>query len=245
MEEAIRISGLRKSYGQVVAVDGLDIAVERGQVFGLLGPNGAGKTTTIECALGVRERDGGSVSLLGLDPEADRARLFERVGVQFQETGYQDKIKVDELCEMTRALYSRGADYRGLLRRLGLGDKLRSPVSGLSGGQRQRLAIALALLPEPELVFLDELTTGLDPKARREVWAFIKGLQDEGLTVFLSSHYMDEVEFLCDRIAILKAGRIVAQGTPAGLVASNGTKNLEEAFLLYMDKDDDKEAEAC
>jgi ABC-type multidrug transport system ATPase subunit len=186
--EAVRIAGLRKSYGGIAAVDGLDLSIARGEIFGLLGPNGAGKSTTIECALGTKRRDSGAVSLLGLDPERDRKRLFERVGVQFQESGYQDRIKVDELCELTASLYSRPADYRALLARFGLGAK--------------------------------------------------------GVTVFLSSHYMDEVEFLCDRIAILKRGKIVAQGTPAELVAANGTKNLEEAFLLYMDKEAEME-EAC
>jgi ABC-2 type transport system ATP-binding protein len=244
MDEAVRIAGLRKAYGALAAVDGVDISVERGEIFGLLGPNGAGKTTTIECALGTRRRDAGTVELLGLDPEKARATLFERVGVQFQETGYQDKIKVDELCELTASLYARHTDWRGLLARFGLGGKTHSAVSELSGGQRQRLAIALALVPDPELVFLDELTTGLDPKARRDVWAIIKGLKADGRTVFLSSHYMDEVEFLCDRIAVLKSGRIVAQGRPAELVAENDARNLEDVFLLYMDREDEKE-EAC
>jgi len=244
MDEAVRIMGLRKAYGDLAAVDGVDISVERGEIFGLLGPNGAGKTTTIECALGTRRRDAGAVELLGLDPEKARATLFQRVGVQFQDAGYQDKIKVDELCELSASLYAKPAEWRALLARFGLGDKARAAVSELSGGQRQRLAVVLALVPNPELVFLDELTTGLDPKARRDVWAIIKGLKADGCTVFLSSHYMDEVEFLCDRIAILKAGKIVAQGKPAELVASNGVERLEDVFLLFMDREDEKE-EAC
>jgi ABC-2 type transport system ATP-binding protein len=237
MEDAVRIEGLRKAYGSLAAVDGVDLAVARGEIFGLLGPNGAGKSTTIECALGTRKRDAGRVSLLGLDPEADRKELFERVGVQFQESGYQDKIRVGELCELTSSLYRGPADWGVLLERFGLGGKRGAAVSGLSGGLRQRLAIVLALIPGPELVFLDELTTGLDPKARREVWELIRDLRAGGATVFLSSHYMDEVEQLCDRIAILRAGKVVAQGRPAELVARSGTRNLEEAFLMYMDKE--------
>jgi ABC-2 type transport system ATP-binding protein len=235
MEEAVRIRGLRKTYGSLVAVDGLELSVGPGEIFGLLGHNGAGKTTTIECVLGTRTPDSGEVALLGLDPRKDRKRLFERVGVQFQESGYQDKIKVGELCEFSAALYAKSGDYRELLDRFRLGDKARRTVSELSGGERQKLSIVLALLPEPELVFLDELTTGLDPKARREMWALIKGLKADGVTVFLTSHYMEEVEFLCDRIAIMKAGRVVAQGIPAELVDRSGVKNLEEAFLLYSD----------
>jgi ABC-2 type transport system ATP-binding protein len=244
MEEAIRASGLRKSYGGIAAVEGLDLSVGRGEVFGLLGHNGAGKTTTVECMLGTRRRDGGSVSLLGMDPERDRRSLFQRVGAQFQESGYQDKIRVGELCEFSAALYARPRDYRELLGRLGLEGKARAAVSGLSGGERQKLSILLALLPGPELVFLDELTTGLDPKARREMWALVKGLKAEGVTVFLTSHYMEEVEYLCDRIAILKNGRLVAQGTPAELVARNRVENLEEAFLLYLDEGESLREEA-
>jgi ABC-2 type transport system ATP-binding protein len=245
VNEAINVQGLRKAYGSIQAVDGIDLMVTRGEVFGLLGPNGAGKSTTIECIIGTRKRDSGEVTLLGLDPERDRKRLFERVGVQFQESGYQEKIRVGELCDFTAALYAHPADWKGLLSRFGLGAKARAMASELSGGQRQRLAIVLALIPKPELVFLDELTTGLDPMARREVWDYVKGLKAEGVTILLSSHYMEEVEYLCDRIAILKAGRIAVQGTPAELVRLAGTKNLEEAFLLYMDKDDGKEEATC
>jgi len=236
MEEAVRIRGLRKSYGGLVAADGVDLTVERGEIFGLLGHNGAGKTTTIECALGTRKRDAGSVSLLGLDPEKDRKALFERVGAQFQEAGYQDKIRVGELCEFSSGLYSSPRDWRELISRFGLAGKEKSAVSALSGGERQKLSIVLALVPGPELVFLDELTTGLDPKARREMWALIKGLKAEGVTIFMTSHYMEEIERLCDRIAIMKKGRVVAQGTPAELVSLNRRENLEEVFLLYLDE---------
>jgi ABC-2 type transport system ATP-binding protein len=236
VNEVVQIRGLRKTYDGLVAVDGLDLSIGSGEIFGLLGHNGAGKTTTIECALGTRKRDGGSVRLLGLDPVKDRKVLFERIGVQFQEMGYQDKIRVGELCVFSAALYAKPRDYRELLDRFGLGGKARKAVSELSGGERQKLSIVLALLPGPELVFLDELTTGLDPKARREMWALIKGLKAEGVTVFMTSHYMEEVEYLCDRVAIMRAGQVVAQGTPADLIALNKAKNLEEAFLLYLDE---------
>jgi ABC-2 type transport system ATP-binding protein len=245
MNEVVRISGLSKAYGDLVAVDALDLIIEAGEIFGLIGHNGAGKTTTIECALGTRKRDSGSVSILGLDPERNRAALFERVGVQFQEAGYQDKIRVGELCEFSAALYSRPRDWKELLARFGLGGKARAAVSSLSGGERQKLSVVLALLPGPELVFLDELTTGLDPKARRGMWTLIKGLRAEGATIFLTSHYMEEVEYLCDRIAIMKSGRIVAQGKPADLVGLHKARNLEEVFLLYLDEGDALREEAC
>jgi len=235
---------LRKAYGELAAVDGLELSIGRGEIFGLLGHNGAGKTTTIECALGLRRRDAGEVSLLGLDPEKDRAKLFEKVGVQLQEAGYQDRIKVGELCACFAGLYSKPADWRELVARFGLSGRERAAVSSLSGGERQKLSIVLALIPGPELVFLDELTTGLDPKARRQMWALIEGLKAESVTVFMSSHYMEEVERLCDRIAIMKKGRIVAQGSPTELVARNKTKNLEEAFLLYLDEGDSLKEEA-
>lgn len=244
MEEAVRIRGLRKAYGGLVAVDGLDLSVARGEIFGLLGHNGAGKTTTIECALGTRKRDAGSVSLLGLDPERDRRALFERVGAQLQEAGYQDKIRVGELCAFSAGLYPRPRDWRPILERFELGGKERSAVASLSGGERQKLSIALALIPGPELLFLDELTTGLDPKARRGMWELIESLRAEGVTIFMTSHYMEEVERLCDRIAVMRAGRVAAEGTPAELVARNGARNLEEAFLLYLGEGEPLEEEA-
>ena len=244
MDETVRIRGLRKAYGDLVAVDALDLSISRGEIFGLLGHNGAGKTTTIECALGLRRRDGGSVSLLGLDPEKDRKELFEKVGVQLQEAGYQDKIRVGELCAFSSGLYSKPRDWRELVERFGLSGKAGAPALSLSGGERQKLSIVLALIPGPELVFLDELTTGLDPRARRQMWALIEGLKAEGVTIFMTSHYMEEVERLCDRIAIMKAGRVIAEGSPSELVARNRTKNLEEAFLLYLDDGESLKEEA-
>lgn len=241
MTRAVQVRGLRKTYGETVAVDGIDLTVGTGEIFGLIGPNGAGKSTSVECMLGTRTPDSGSVRLLGLDPSQDRARLFERVGVQFQEMGYQDKIRVGELCRLTSGLYAAAADWRRLLARFGLEAKVREPVTALSGGQRQRLAIVQALIPEPELLFLDELTTGLDPRARRAVWRLVQDLRDDGVTVVLTSHFMDEVEHLCDRIAILVAGRIVAQGTPADVVRQAAAAGLEEAFLSYAGQGPDAE----
>lgn len=184
MQEVIKVEQLTKSYGALTAVDHLSLSVDRGTVFGLLGANGAGKSTAIECILGTRKADSGSVSILGLSPEADRRKLFERVGVQFQEANYQDKITLWELCQVTAALYRKPADPAALLDKFGLSGKKRCPVKELSGGQRQRLFIVLALIPNPEVVFLDELTTGLDAKARREVWNILSDLKKQGVTIF-------------------------------------------------------------
>lgn len=238
-ESAVMVRGLRKCYRSVTAVDGLDLEVAQGEVFGLLGPNGAGKSTTIECLLGTRRADAGEIRVLGLDPLRDRVELFEQVGVQFQEMGYQDKLRVGELCRLTAALYAQPLDWRELLVEFGLGEKETELITALSGGQRQRLAIVQALLGDPKLVFLDELTTGLDPRARRRVWGLIRRINAAGVTVVLTSHFMDEVEHLCDRIAILDAGRVVAHGRPQDLVAKVAAAGLEEAFLAYTEAEAD------
>lgn len=232
MEEIVLgTRGLVKSYGPVRALRGVDLTLRRGESLALLGHNGAGKTSFVECALGLRKADAGQARVLGLDPTADRRRLFERVGVQFQESGWQDRIKVGELCRLSASLYACPRDWRELLSRFGLADKLGAYVAALSGGQRQRLAVLLAFLPGPELVVLDELTTGLDPAARHAVWDQIDELRSDGCSVLLVSHYMDEVERLCGRAAILKDGLIVAEGSPKELTRQAGAKNLEEAFL--------------
>lgn len=242
MEKPLVVKGLRKSYGSIKAVDGLDLEVSRGEIFGLLGHNGAGKTTSIECILGVKRHDAGSVRLLGMDPVAGRKTVFEKVGVQFQQTNYHDKIKVCEICDVTFSLYRKPSDWRELLKYFGLSGMEQRTVSELSGGERQRLSVLLALIPNPELVFLDELTTGLDSKARRDVWKYLEGLKAKGLTVFLTSHYMDEVDALCDRVCILKKGRAVAMGTIKELVEQSPCDNLEEAYLWYSGEEEAENA---
>ncbi len=202
--EVIKVHNLYKSYGNIQVVKGVSLTVKKGEVFGLLGANGAGKSTTIECILGTKNFDDGQVSILGMNPQKERKQLFQKVGVQFQESNYQDKITVKELCEITEVLYKNPLDCNKLLEQFDLQDKVRNLVSELSGGEKQRLFIILALIPNPEVVFLDELTTGLDVKARRDVWKCLLNLKKQGLTIFLTSHFMDEVEVLCDKICILK-----------------------------------------
>lgn len=237
MEATIDVSGLCKAYNGIPAIQDVSFTICRGEVFGLLGANGAGKSTTLECILGTKTANSGTAAILGMNPKKDRKRLFERVGIQFQETVCQDRITVKELCEETACLYHQGRDYQELLAQFGLQEKLAKPVSELSGGQKQRLFIVLALLPDPEVVFLDELTTGLDPKARRDVWKSLGRLKGQGLTVLLTSHYMDEVEALCDRIAILKKGRIVFLGTVDDAKQASGMQTLEDAYLLYAEEE--------
>lgn len=241
MNTVLEVKGLTKNYGTLRAVDNLDLRAEKGEIFGLLGHNGAGKTTTIECVLGTRKPDAGQITVLGMNPAKDRKILFTRVGVQFQHSRFQDKLRVREACEVTASLYPRVKDWKELLKTFGLAEKEKVLVKDLSGGEGQKLSIVLALIPDPEILFLDELTTGLDPKARRGIWKYLKNLKAGGVTIILTSHYMDEVEHLCDRIAILKNGIIMAMGTPRELVARHGALNLEEVFLLYMDKDENEE----
>jgi ABC-2 type transport system ATP-binding protein len=225
MGEAIAVSDLRKSYGDVQAVAGVSLAVQKGEIFGMVGPNGAGKTTTIECIEGLRKPDGGSVTVLGLDPQRHGYQLRERIGVQLQETALADRIKVDEAMDLFSSFYQRAVDWDPLLEQLGLADKRAAYFGKLSGGQKQRLFIALALVSDPEIVFLDELTTGLDPQARRAMWELVKGIRERGKTVFLTTHYMEEAEQLCDRVAIIDDGKLVALDTPAELVRQLGVEN--------------------
>jgi ABC-2 type transport system ATP-binding protein len=227
----IEVTDLRKRYGSRVAVDGVSFTVERGEIFGILGTNGAGKTTTVECLQGLRKADGGKISVLGLDPAADRATLTRRVGVQLQESQLPAKLRVREALELFASFYPDPADVDVLLDRLDLRDHQRTFFGKLSGGQKQRVSIALALVGNPELAILDELTTGLDPHARRETWRLVEGVRATGVTVLLVSHFMDEAERLCDRVAIFDAGRVVATGTPTELRAAAGTSTLDDAFV--------------
>ncbi|MFI6386657.1 ABC transporter ATP-binding protein [Nonomuraea sp. NPDC050547] len=223
---AITVRDLRKAYGGVVAVDGVSFEVARGETFGVIGRNGAGKTTTVECLVGLRRQDAGSVRVLGIDP-ARRRELARKVGVQLQDSALPDRIKVGEALRLFASFYARPADPRKIMGTWGL-EKLRNRAfSDLSGGQRQRLLLALALVGDPELVVLDELTTALDPVARRETWELVRGLKAAGTTIVLVSHFMDEAEELCDRVAVFRDGRIAAVGSPAELMAQAGTASLE------------------
>ena len=217
-EPVVVVRHLRKSYGRTVAVDGVSFAVARGEIFGLIGPNGAGKTTSMECVEGLRTPDSGTISVLGLDPVRDVRALQERIGVQLQEAQLQKRITVREAVDLWTALYRAPVDGGRLLDQLGLREKQHAWFMTLSGGQKQRLLIALALVNDPEVVFLDELTTGLDPQARRAIWELVRGIRARGKTVFLTTHLMEEAERLCDRVAIIDRGRLVDLGTPAELV---------------------------
>ncbi len=243
MTAVIEVTGLTKRYGGRAVVDGISFHVDQGEIFGILGPNGAGKTTAVECLEGLRRRDGGEVRILGLDPRTGAHRLHQRIGVQLQETQLPEKLKVREALELYASFYPDPADWRELLSRWGLTDKDGTSFAKLSGGQKQRLFIALALVGNPEVVFLDELTAGLDPGARRATWDLISQVRAQGVTVVLVSHFMDEVEELCDRVAILERGRIAALDTPAGLVDRAGgeyrvrfrpTAPLEEQSLAAL-----------
>jgi len=219
MRPVIQVSAIRKTYGATVAVDEVSFEVDDGEIFGLIGPNGAGKTTTMECIEGLRTPDRGAISVLGLDPFKDVYKLQERIGVQLQQAQLQKRIKVWEAVDLWASLYRRKAiDGERLLEQLGLVDKRNAWFMTLSGGQKQRLFIALALINDPELVFLDELTTGLDPQARRAIWDLVRGIRERGKTVFLTTHLMEEAERLCDRVAIIEHGRIIDIDSPQTLV---------------------------
>jgi ABC-2 type transport system ATP-binding protein len=234
---AVEIVHLRKTYGALTAVDDVSFSVAQGEIFGILGPNGAGKTTTVECAIGLRSPDSGTIRLLGLDPRADRDEVHEIVGVQLQASAMPDKLKVREILDMYRSFYREPADIAELTEALGLGGKLNDYYKSLSGGQRQRLSVALALIGQPRIAVLDEMTTGLDPQARRDAWELIEGIRARGMTILLVTHFMEEAERLCDRVALIDNGRIVALDTPARLAAqARGGKSVR--FLPSAPFDD-------
>lgn len=211
----VEVKNLSKNYGQLKAVNDVSFSVKTGSIFGLLGPNGAGKTTTIECMIGLRDIDQGSLNILGMDPHKTKEGFFDNVGVQLQETVYQDKIKVKELCLLFQSFYKNSIDYKLLLDRFDLSKRQNSYVTSLSGGEKQKIAITLALMGNPQVLFLDELTTGLDPKSRRSMWEYIKTLKEEGRTILMTTHYMEEAEYLCDYIGIINEGSIIAMGSVA------------------------------
>ncbi len=224
-QPVIQVERLRKVYGSFVAVDDISFEVGGGEIFGMVGPNGAGKTSTVECIEGLREHNAGTVRVLGYDPHADRYALRPHIGVQLQESALQDRLRVWEALDLYAALYPRSIDQAELLELVGLAEKRNTRFAKLSGGQKQRLFIALALVHDPEVVFLDELTTGLDPQARRTMWETVRKLRERGKTIFLITHSMEEAEWLCDRVAIIDHGRLVALDTPEHLINDLGAQS--------------------
>ena len=229
---SLLLRGLRKAFADVVAVDGIDLEVSRGECFGLLGPNGAGKTTTIEICEGLTAPDAGTVELLGLNWRSGEKELRQRIGIQLQETQFPAKLKVEETLRLFRSFFRQGISVEESIRTAQLEEKRRSRVGLLSGGQKQRLAMACALVGDPELLFLDEPTTGLDPQARRHLWDLIDQLKRAGRTIILTTHYMDEAERLCGRVAIMDHGKIIALGTPQELIASVGGEHIVEFAII-------------
>jgi ABC-2 type transport system ATP-binding protein len=237
----IDIANLVKRYGDHTVVQDISFTVGEGEIFGIVGPNGAGKTTTVECLEGLRTPDGGTVRVLGLDPRRDRAELRLRMGIQLQSSQLPDRLKVWEALDLYSSFYPHPADWKQLLAEVDLADKRNTVFSKLSGGQKQRLSIALALVGNPRVAVFDELTTGLDPQARRDTWDLIRQIRDRGVTVILVTHFMDEAERLCDRLAVIRAGRVAALDTPAGIIANAvapgvDRPSLEDAVLELTNK---------
>ena len=225
MPPIIEVERLSKRYGDVVAVDEVSFSVDEGEIFGIIGPNGAGKTTTVECVIGLRTPDRGRISVLGMDPIRDRTALTERIGVQLQEASLAERIRVWEALDLFSSFYARTVPWQPLLQQWGLADHRSAMFGTLSGGQRQRLFIALALVNDPEVVILDELTSGLDPQARRATWDLVQAIREQGKTVLVITHFMDEAQFLCDRVAIVDHGSVIALDTPAELVRTFDTES--------------------
>jgi ABC-2 type transport system ATP-binding protein len=232
MNPIVKVERLRKTYGTTVALDNVTFDVQDGEIFGMVGPNGAGKTTAIECLEGLRKPDSGNVSVLGVDPQRDTKFLHAHTGMQLQQSNLPERMKVWEALDLYSSFYPKAADWKELLQQLGLEEKRNTAFAKLSGGQKQRLFIALALLPDPQLLFLDELTTGLDPQARHVIWDLVRDVRSKGKTILLTTHFMEEAERLCDRVAILDHGRIVALDSPAALIRSLGA---EERVVFSID----------
>jgi ABC-2 type transport system ATP-binding protein len=232
MNAIIHVAGLTKTYGTMTAVDGISFDVAPGEIFGMVGPNGAGKTTTIECLEGLRKPNGGTLCVLGVDPQQAGKLLRERTGIQLQQSNLPDRMRVWEALDLYASFYPTALDWRPLIGQLGLEEKRNTPFARLSGGQKQRLFIGLALLPNPQLIFLDELTTGLDPQARHAIWDLVRAVRERGKTVVLTTHFMEEAERLCDRVAILDHGRIVALDSPEALIRDLGQ---EESVVFRLD----------
>ncbi|HEY2375893.1 MAG TPA: ABC transporter ATP-binding protein [Gemmatimonadaceae bacterium] len=230
---AVSVRGLRKRYDDVVAVDGLDLEIATGECFGLLGPNGAGKTTTVEICEGLTAPDEGEVVVLGRRWSSDERELRERLGIQLQETQLAEKLTVAETLELFRSFYQRGRAVDDVIRLVQLDEKRDGRVGKLSGGQKQRLALACAIVGDPDLLFLDEPTTGLDPQSRRQIWELVEEFKSMGRSILLTTHYMDEAERLCDRVAIVDHGRVIALGTPRELISSLGADHVVEFVLVH------------
>ena len=234
MNYCIEVSHLTKIYNGKKVVNDLSLNVQNSEVYGILGHNGAGKTTTIESILGLNVPEEGFAKIWGKEAKKDRKTIFEKIGVQLQASYYQDNIKVKEVCKETAALYNQPADYHQLLKQFQLEEFENQYVEKLSGGEKQKLSVVIALIPQPKILFLDELTTGLDVSARRDTWNILKKLKEQGMTIVLTTHYMEEAEYLCDHIIILKKGQKVIEGTVKEVINKGSFKNLEEAYLAYM-----------
>ena len=237
-KQCIQVKNLTKSFSGRKVINDLSFEVNKGEVFALLGHNGAGKSTTIDLILGLKSPDEGNATILGMDAVKQRKKVFEKVGVQLQHTEYQNMMTVEEACIEYASLYKKPSDYKELLHSFGLSDLKKSYINKLSGGEKQKLSVVLALIGNPEIVFLDELTTGLDVAARREVWRTLKHLKEKGLTIFLTTHYMEEAQALCDHVCIIKSGEKVIEGTIAEIVNASGKTDLEEAYLYFMGEED-------
>ena len=237
-EQCFLVKNLTKSFSGRKVINDLSFEVNKGEVFALLGHNGAGKSTTIDLILGLKCPDEGNATILGMDAAKHRKKVFEKVGVQLQHTEYQNMMTVEEACMEYASLYEKPSDYKALLHSFGLSDLKKSYINKLSGGEKQNLSVVLALIGNPEIVFLDELTTGLDVAARREVWRTLKHLKERGLTIFLTTHYMEEAQALCDRVCLIRSGEKVIEGTIAEIVKASGKTDLEEAYLYFMGEED-------